>query len=63
MKISRYIKIVYYWMQNKMARCAWEYLRGVDYSGIINKDTRCLEAMRDMNKYYLKLRKVQNEKS
>ncbi|MAF24166.1 hypothetical protein CL634_01065 [bacterium] len=50
------MKIVYYWVQMRMARCAWEYLRGSDYSGMINKDARCIEAMDDMNRYYLRYR-------
>lgn len=59
MKISRYIKIVYYWIQNKMARCAFEYL--TEYHGNIHSE-RTLEAMCNMNKYYQKLREVLNEK-
>ena len=49
---------IYYWIQMRMARCAWEYLRGSDYSGMTNKDPRCLEAMNDMNRYYRLLKGI-----
>ena len=52
---------VYYWIQNRMARCAWEYLRGTDYSGMISKNPRCIEAMNDMNYYYLKLKNMETK--
>ena len=54
MKYIKWIQIAYYFTQMRMARCAWEYLRGSNYSGMINKDARCLEAMNDMNSFYIK---------
>jgi len=66
MKIIKWIKIAYYWLQMRMARSAFEYNRTYYGDSIYSSDDhfmRTVEAMDDMNKYYMKYCKARKTKA